>query len=116
MFRNFCFILTLCLAMASCRSSSDTNTTANTPSSQHWTQSGLIGRVNVLTTIGTTIFAGTPAGVYRSDDNGDTWSDISNGLGSLDVTAFATMGSTLYVGTVSDDVQGGAVSFSTDKG
>jgi len=116
MFRKFCFLLAVCLAMASCHTLSDTNTTVNTVSSQHWTQSGLVGRVNVMTVIGTTIFAGTPAGVYRSDDNGDHWSDISNGLGSLDVTALAAMGSTLYVGTVSDAVQGGAVSYSTDKG
>src|SRR6187431_3065848 len=43
---------------------------------QHWTPSGtgLTGVVAALTANGSTLFAGTSSGVFRSTDGGGTWS------------------------------------------
>lgn len=48
---------------------------------------------------GTSIFAGTNAGIYRSTDNGVNWLQVNNGLSNLTVVSFLLNGTTLYAGT-----------------
>lgn len=70
--------------------------------------------INALATNGTTtVFTGTYAnGVYRTTDNGTTWTAMNTGLGTnLNVTSFAISGSTIYAGTF-----GGGVFKSTITG
>jgi len=66
-----------------------------------------------------TIFAGTAGcgtGVYRSTDNGDSWTLVNTGLTSTDVAALAINGSTIFAGTHSIMGQGGGMFRSTDNG
>jgi hypothetical protein len=68
-----------------------------------------------------TIFAGTAGcgtGVYRSTDNGDSWSLANIGLTSTDVAALAVNGSNYHVfaGTHSIMGKGGGMFRSTDNG
>ena len=51
---------------------------------------------------GTTIYAGTNFGAYRTTNNGQSWTFINDGLpvyGGQDVYTFALKGSNLYIGT-----------------
>ena len=51
---------------------------------------------------GNTFFAasnGSPTGVFRSDDLGETWHNVSGGLGNNVVTSLAVFGATLFAGT-----------------
>ncbi|HZK77254.1 MAG TPA: hypothetical protein VFD13_10125 [Candidatus Kapabacteria bacterium] len=66
---------------------------------------------------GTTLFMGDGsysfnqnAGVFRSTDNGDTWTAAGAGLQNHEIHAFATIGTNLYVGT------SGGICLSTDNG
>jgi ligand-binding sensor domain-containing protein len=59
----------------------------------------------------TFIFAGTQGGVFRSSNNGVTWSAVNNGLTNLSVDALAVNGSKLFAGT-----QGSGVFLSTNYG
>ena len=59
---------------------------------------------------GTYIFAGTNYGVYRSSNNGTTWTQINTGLMNGVVTSFAVIGNRIFAGTAS------GVSFSDDNG
>ena len=58
-----------------------------------------------LFTMGTSLFAGTNFGAYRTNDNCQTWTNVSNGLpiiggtGASDVYAFTLLGTNLYAGT-----------------
>ena len=68
---------------------------------------------------GGTIFAGTAGcgtGVYRSTDNGDSWTLVNTGLTSTDVAALASDGSNIFAGTRSIMGQGGGMFRSTDNG
>ena len=44
---------------------------------------------------------GTSNGVYRSTDNGNSWTSINNGLPSLGVNRVLCLGSTMFAGTTS---------------
>ena len=55
-------------------------------------------------------------GVYRSTDNGDSWTLVNTGLTSTDVAALAIDGSTIFAGTQSMMGQGGGMFRSTDNG
>jgi uncharacterized protein (TIGR03437 family) len=68
-------------------------------------------KVRALVASGTTLFAGTNAGVWSTTDNGTTWTQINSGLTTQDVRALALSGTTLYAGT-----NGGGVFRSSDNG
>jgi len=57
--------------------------------------------VNVMTTSGSTLLAGTSGGgVYRYDSEGQTWKPSSSGLFvGANVRAFADIGTSLFIGT-----------------
>ena len=62
-----------------------------------------------------TLFAGTPGGVFRSVDGGDTWEEINQGLTNTNVRALVVspafaIDDTLFAGT------NGGVFRSTDRG
>jgi photosystem II stability/assembly factor-like uncharacterized protein len=59
---------------------------------------------------GTQLFAGTNNGIFRSTNNGASWSPASNGVSYPVVTVFAIGGSSLFAGTP------GGVYRSTDNG
>ena len=97
-----CLLLCLLLLASSQRAQSD------------WTQTNgpAGGRVYCLAVNGAYLFAGTwGGGVYRSTDNGTSWTRVSAGLTNTVVLAFAVSGTTLYAGT-----EGGGVFRSTDNG
>lgn len=48
---------------------------------------------------GSTVFAGTSNGVFRSADKAATWKPVNNGLAALTVYAFTSAGSNLLAGT-----------------
>ena len=78
-----------------------------------WVQTNgpLGGYVASLAVSGTTVFAGVNRGVYRSTDNGVSWSAVNSGLGSSFVRALAVSGSRLFAG-----FDGAGVFLSTDNG
>jgi len=55
--------------------------------------------VSALAVSGNTLFAGTPAGVYRSTNLGATWTAANGGLRIYEVKFLVTSGSTIYAGT-----------------
>jgi hypothetical protein len=59
--------------------------------------------VYALTVNGSTIFAGTQDGVYRSADNGFSWIQVGLSNGSL-VLSFAVSGTNLFAGTLGGGV------------
>lgn len=67
--------------------------------------------VPVLTSGGTRVFAGTYTGVCVSENNGLSWTTVSNGLIKNDVRAIAYNGFTLYCG-----INDGGVYTSTNNG
>lgn len=59
-------------------------------------------RVSALAVSGTNIFAGTVGGVYRSINNGVTWTAVNNGLTSKQISnsgSFAFIGKNIFVAT-----------------
>lgn len=54
---------------------------------------------HTLAVVGSTLFAGSGAGVSRTQDGGESWSFAGNGMTSTDVQAFATLGAAIFVGT-----------------
>jgi hypothetical protein len=59
------------------------------------------GEVASLASSGAYLFAGIPGGgVYRSSDNGASWSEASVGLTNLNVHTLAASGTTLFAGTL----------------
>jgi photosystem II stability/assembly factor-like uncharacterized protein len=78
--------------------------------------------INALVSVGTNIFAGfngyssNYGGIYRSTDNGDTWSVVDSGLvkngkDTINILHLAVMGNTIIAGTDSD-----GIFISTDNG
>ena len=67
--------------------------------------------VTALAVSGTSLFAGTVAGVFLSTDNGTHWSSANNGLTNSLVMSFAICNTLLFVGT-----NGGGVFLSSNSG
>lgn len=58
------------------------------------------GLVYCIAINGSSIFAGTQVGVFVSNDSGNSWKDITNGLdGPISVLSIAFSGSSIFVGT-----------------
>jgi ligand-binding sensor domain-containing protein len=71
-----------------------------------WIQSGLEGFfVRTITVTGSNIFVGTSGdGIYRSSNNGISWTQVNSGLTNLYIYAFAVSGSNLFAGTEGDGI------------
>ena len=80
---------------------------------QTWLRgTGLDSAVSYFAASGTTLFAGTYAdGVFRSTDNGQSWTAVNTGLTNKSVWALATIGANVFAGT-----EGDGVFRSTDNG
>jgi hypothetical protein len=83
------------------------------PLRAQWIQSGLDGYyVRTITASGSNIFVGTSGdGMFRSTNNGTSWTAINSGLIGLDFPAFAVSGTNLYAGS-----EGNGVFLSTNNG
>jgi len=57
--------------------------------------------ITAITSIGTNLFAGNSdgGGVYRSNDNGTSWTTVNNNLQCKHVGSFATYGTNIFAGT-----------------
>jgi hypothetical protein len=66
--------------------------------------------IQCLASSGTYLFAGTQAGVFRSSDNGTSWTKAVAGLNDTNVNALAFSGSNIFAGTT------GGVFLSTNSG
>ncbi len=83
-----------------------------------WTQTGPDGAViRALLVSGSNVFAGTNGGVFRSANDGVSWTPANNGLAGQFVSAFAANGTALFASTYGTTLLGGAGVFrSTDSG
>lgn len=91
------FLSVLVLA-TSCSSSDD----SNSPSSSDWTKVSSTGDAYPISycSNGTNLFVGTAGnGVYRSTNNGDSWSLVNNGITDTKQCMIFTNGSDLYLST-----------------
>jgi hypothetical protein len=82
-------------------------------SNAQWIQSGLDGYfVRTINVSGTNLFVGTSGdGIFRSSNNGTSWTAINSGLTNLYVNAFTVSGTNLFAGT-----EGNGVYRSTNNG
>src|SRR5438477_11414174 len=66
-----------------------------------WTQTSLNNKIIMsMTAFGGNIFAGTyNYGVYKSTNDGTSWTQINNGLANLNVRGLAVNGNVVYAGT-----------------
>lgn len=55
--------------------------------------------IGALAVSGTTIYAGTKAGVFVSADTGNTWTLMSTGITNLDIRSLAVSGTIVFAGT-----------------
>ena len=69
--------------------------------------------VNTLLQTGAKLFAGTDAGLFLSEDDGNSWAPVLNGFGlyPFPIKTFAVSGTTIYAGS-----NGGGVYVSTNSG
>jgi photosystem II stability/assembly factor-like uncharacterized protein len=78
----------------------------------NWTAipGGGIG-ANSFVVSGSDLLAGTSSGIFRSTNNGESWTDSNSGLANVNAGSLASSGSNLFVGTY-----GNGVFRSTDNG
>jgi len=78
-----------------------------------WIQSGLDGTyVRTINVSGTNLFVGTSGdGIFRSTNDGTSWTPVNTGLTNLYVNAFTISGTNLFAGT-----EGSGVFRSTNNG
>ena len=69
------------------------------------------GHVYAFASIGTDLFAGLENGVYRSTNNGDSWTTVNAGIEPGTVQSLAVAGTKLFAGTLNN-----GVFLSTDNG
>src|SRR5882672_8243150 len=59
-----------------------------------------LGITDAFAVIGTNLFAGTSSNsVYRSTDNGVSWTAVNSGLTDTNITSLAVIGTNLFAGT-----------------
>jgi photosystem II stability/assembly factor-like uncharacterized protein len=110
------FVLTLALVVSGCSSDDNPAAPDGSVSGSKWVQISGPGGVNVAGEIrsflvtASGMFAGTPKGVFRSTDNGNSWFEKNSGRTTGDVNAFAVSGTNLFSGGA------GGVYRSTDNG
>jgi hypothetical protein len=77
-----------------------------------WVQANgpYVGNINCLAASGAIIFAGTDGGVFRSTDDGTSWTAVNEGLMDTSVYALAAFGTNLFALTDS------SIFLSTDNG
>lgn len=68
------------------------------------------GTINALSSIGKKVLAGTPSGIFRSPDQGNTWGTFNSGLSNTNVLSLINSGQYLFAGT-----NGGGVFMSSDS-
>ena len=56
------------------------------------------GRINDFAVVESYLFAAGDGGVFRSSDEGSSWTDVNNEIGSPDIFCMAVMGTRLFVG------------------
>ncbi len=79
---------------------------AASANAQPWTKLTLPDNPGVyclLPTTGTTLYAGTAAGIYRSENNGDTWALLA--LQTRTIQSLAVKGTMMFAGLASTGVQ-----------
>ena len=72
-----------------------------------WTKSAYSegGKVTCFAAKGIYLFAGTEhGGIFRSTDNGTSWTAVNNGLTNTGVNGLAVSGTNLFAGTEGDGV------------
>ena len=75
------------------------------PLPAQWIQTGLPTTVvSVLAISGTNLFAGTDEGVFRSTNNGTSWTAVNTGLPTTVVSALAISDTNLFAGTYGSGV------------
>lgn len=76
---------------------------------------GAPGKVNAVDIIGNDVFAGTNAGIFKSTDDGETWTNVNNAF----TLCFATKGTEIFAGTMDEGVvvstDGGDTWYSPDS-
>lgn len=72
------------------------------PITAQWTSSNgpYGGDVQSILANGSNIFIGTKYGIYRSSNNGASWTEMNNGLTSTHVLSLAVAGNSLLAGTI----------------
>ncbi|MGA7161450.1 MAG: regulator, partial [Bacteroidota bacterium] len=80
----------------------DLNNPVAPDNSNGWTQTNVPGLDGGLVTNGANLFAGSrTSGVFRSSDDGSSWTPIDSGLNAKGVTSLAASGTNLFAGTAS---------------
>ncbi len=73
---------------------------ASTDSGSSWTSLLSLSRPRAMSVLGGTLFVGSESGgVWRTTNNGATWTQVDTGLVSLDVESFTVRGTNIFAGT-----------------